>query len=296
VSAQTTTSKGLELSPLRTELTIQPGTSVEGTIRVTNTTNTQIDVALNAEVFSTINQQYDYAFSSESNVVDWIAFTPTGVTVAPGASSNVGYRVSVPLTAEPGGRYISLFASTDSLGEGQSVLSRQRVASLLYITVVGDISRSGKLLSLNSPLFIGDNSTWGMTIQNTGSTHFRSRYNVTVQNAITGGRVAIVDADSLILPGTVRALNDKLPIPKWPGIYKITYTIGLGDTPAVAETRIALYFPLIWVIASICLTGASIIGISSIRHRSPRVQSKKQSRRSPKEPKQVSKKSQSPKK
>ena len=65
-----------------------------------------------------------------------------------------------------------------------------------------------------------------------------------MNNLFWNSTVANMSGDALILPGTVRSVPDKLPIPQWPGIYKLVYTIGLGDTPAKVETRFILYMPL----------------------------------------------------
>ena len=57
--------KGLTLSPLRNEIEIAPGTSLDGVLTVTNSTKKPMTVSMNAEAFSVINQQYDYAFTAE---------------------------------------------------------------------------------------------------------------------------------------------------------------------------------------------------------------------------------------
>lgn len=248
--------KGLGLSPLRTELNIAPGTSLDGTLTVTNTTNVPMVVGLDAEEFSVINQQYDYAFTAESNVTKWVTFSDPEINLAAGEIKKVSYTIGVPLSAEPGGRYISLFASTDTGSNNSGVVSVQRVASLLYITVLGDVSRFGHLMSLSSPWWISGNSKWSTVIQNTGTTHFQSRYNVKIKDLLWGGTSASMSGDALILPGTVRLVVDTLPAPKWPGIYKVNYLIGLGDTPAVKQTRLILYLPL-WatILMIIAVTG-----------------------------------------
>lgn len=241
--------KGLTLSPLRSELDIAPGTSFDGTLMVANSTNQPMAVHMSAEEFSVINPQYDYAFTAESDVAKWATFTPEDVSLAAGKSQKVTYNIGVPLTAEPGGRYISLFASTDTATASEGVKSRQRIASLLYITVDGDVTRVGHLLSLTSPWAINSVSMWSMALQNTGTTHFHSRYNVSVQNLLSHSVAASMSGDALILPGTVRAVSDTLPSPKLPGLYKVVYTIGLGDTPAVVETHFVLYLPLMMIVS-----------------------------------------------
>lgn len=235
--------KGLTLSPLRSELDITPGTSLNGILTVTNSTDKVMSVSLNAEEFSVIDPQYDYAFTVESDLTKWVSFVPENTSLVAGETKKISFSVGVPLTAEPGGRYISLFASTNTSAPVGGVSSRQQIASLLYITVRGDVTRSGHLVSLSAPWAIGGQSIWSINLQNTGTTHFRSRYNVSVQNLIGNSVVASMAGDALILPGTVRAVSDTLPSPQLPGIYKVIYTIGLGDTPEAVETRFMVYMP-----------------------------------------------------
>ncbi len=244
VTAQTAESKGLTLSPIRTELNIVPGTLSDGVLITTNSTDKPIVVQLSAEEFSVVNQQYDYSFSSGSDISKWVTFASNNLNLAAGESKQVSFSVSVPLSAEPGGRYLSLFASTDIKISDSGINSRQRVASLLYITVDGNVIRDGNLISLTSPWVIGGDNMWSMTLQNTGTTHFRSRYSAVIKNVLFDGEVTSVSGDTLILPGTVRVISDKLPLPQFPGLYKIVYTIGLGDKPAVLETRWLIYMPL----------------------------------------------------
>ncbi|HUC96771.1 MAG TPA: hypothetical protein VMR16_03875 [Candidatus Saccharimonadales bacterium] len=250
--------KGLTLSPLRTEVGITPGTSLDGVIRVTNNSTKPMDVTLTAEVFSVIDQQYDYAFTAESNVVKWVTFNHSAVSLAPGKNQDITYTVGVPLSAEPGGRYISLFASTDTGSTSSGVQSRQQVASMLYITVLGDVSRVGHLVSLSSPWLISGSSTWSAVLQNTGTTHYRSRYNLQINGLFLNKAVAGMSGEALILPGTVRLISNNLPAPFWPGLYKEIYMIGLGDTPAVTKIRLVLYMP-IWVTILVLVLIATVI-------------------------------------
>lgn len=253
--------RGLTLSPLRSELEISPGTSLDGILTVKNSTDKLMTVSLVAEEFSVINQQYDYAFTAESNMAKWVSFSPSEVDLIAGETKQVKYTVGVPLLAEPGGRYISLFASTDTGNLDNAIKSRQRVASLLYITVSGKVTRVGSLASLSSPWLISDSSSWSVALRNSGTTHFRSRYDVQVLNLIGNDVVASIPGDALILPGTIRLINNILPLPKLPGIYKVVYMIGLGDSPAVTETRYIIYAPIyaIFIFIAIITSLVSIL-------------------------------------
>src|SRR5680860_1013498 len=60
--------KGLMLSPLRTEFNIAPGTSLDGILEVTNSTDKLMVVDMAAEEFNVVDQQYNYAFTPDTNV------------------------------------------------------------------------------------------------------------------------------------------------------------------------------------------------------------------------------------
>jgi hypothetical protein len=257
-SVNASTLKGMTVSPLRAELELAPGTSLDGALMITNSTDKPMSVSLSAEEFSVINQQYDYAFTQDSDVAKWVRFAPSELSLAAGENKTVKYTVGVPLSAEPGGRYISLFASTSASPADSSIVSQQRVASLLYITVLGDVTRTGHLVSLSSPWVINDKATWSVVLQNTGTTHYRSNYNVSINN-LFGGEVANGQGSNLILPGTVRAISSDLPLPKWPGIYKIVYSFSLGDSQSAELTRYMLYVPTIAILGFLVIITTSIV-------------------------------------
>jgi hypothetical protein len=260
--------RGLTVTPLRSELEVSPGTSVDGVLTITNLTDTDMKVGLSAEEFSVIDQQYDYAFTAESNLAKWVLFGKSSVNLQAGESQSVSYKVGAPLSAEPGGRYISLFASTDSADSNSGISTRQRVASLLYITVLGDVSRSGSLVSLAAPWLMSGNDIWSATLRNTGTTHYRSQYMVSVYN-IFGNAAATSDInDSLILPGTIRTISGTVPTPQLPGIYRVVFKIGLGDTPARFESRYVLYMPpAAWIALTVFLAMFIWYVMSRLKHK-----------------------------
>lgn len=256
--------KGLTLSPLRSELEIAPGTSLSGTLTVTNSTDKPMTVDFSAEEFSVVGRQYNYAFNAQSDVAKWATFNPSEVNLTAGQSINVRYTVGVPLSTEPGGYYISLFASTTVGPADDQGNSQQRVASLLYTTVYSDVlgavTKVGRVLDLSSPWLITDKGIWGMTLQNGGTAHYRSNYSIKVQD-LFGEKVGDDQNSALILPNTIRALSGEIPMPSIPGVYKIIYTIGLGDIPNATVVRYMLFLPLwsIMIIVAAIVSGGYLL-------------------------------------
>lgn len=260
VGAQADLQAGLTVSPLRTELTIRPGTTQRSTLKVANEGSQAIVVDLTSEIFSVINPEYDYRFDEDTEVASWVQFGVTRAVLQPGQSRSIAYDIAVPIGAEPGGRYISIFASTDSGQEEGAITSRQRVASLLYITVDGPVTREGVFLSLSAPWWVSGESAWSATLQNQGTTHFRSKYSVVVQDLFTGQNVTEREQDALILPGTVRRITDTLQTPPFAGIYRAVYTVGLGDQPAHVESRVIVYAPTwVWAVVGVVLAMTALL-------------------------------------
>jgi len=234
--------RSLGISPLRSELTITPGTSFDGSITLTNSGKDPLVVTLDAEAFSVTDQVYDYSFDPAGTGVDWVSFSNNSIHIQPGGASTIRYKVAVPISAEPGGRYLTILASSDPTTNTDGVTSINRVATLLYITIAGDVTRTGKVLTFDSPILTAGDATWTATLQNGGTTHFHSIYNVTVR-PVFGNMLSSSEADSLILPSTIRLISQQIPHLDWIGLYRLDYTIGLGDVPAQQETRWILNVP-----------------------------------------------------
>lgn len=254
------TIKGLSISPIRVEQEIIPGTAKSGILNITNSSETSIQVLMSAEEFSVINQQYDYAFSPQSDIAKWVSFDENEYTLEKNESIAVKYSIDVPLSAEPGGRYISLFASTNADPNSAIQSSIKRVASLLFLNVSGDVSRIGKLININSPWLVFNEASWSANLQNSGSTHYRSRYTVQVKS-IFGRVISSNINESLILPGSIRTIFELMPTPKLPGLYVMNYHIGLGDTPAVSINQLMLYLPS----SSVGLFGLFLIFLMAVK-------------------------------
>jgi hypothetical protein len=101
-------------SPLSDDRTVPPGEVYVGTIVVANGTDEiqqakvyQTDYAFHADG----SNRYDAPGSSPRSNAGWVEFSPRAVTLAPGETVQVQYRVTVPLEAEgqaPAGSYWSM--------------------------------------------------------------------------------------------------------------------------------------------------------------------------------------------
>ncbi len=262
-SAETAPARRLKIYPLRAEVSIKPGTAYTGSFTLENTGTEPLSVQLSAEEFNVTDEAYDYVFKPQSNVNEWVHFATSSIELAPKVKYPVNYVVNVPIGTEPGGVYLSLFGASIP-NPDSSIESVDRVGSLLYITVPGDITKTGTLLSFSSPLLgIGD-TPWSATLRNSGTAHFSTDYSVSLQT-LWGTTISKEESSSLILPRSVRLLQGSLQPPTWLGLYVTHYDIPLGDNGNAIGTRPYLYLPLNQTLPLLTLIAGIIIFISATR-------------------------------
>lgn len=246
VSAETMPKRRLLITPLRSELVIDAGTAYKGTVMLSNTGTSSLTIKLDAQAFDVVNQNYDYVFKPKSPVNDWVNFAQPSIVLNAGQSYTVNYLISVPIGAEPGGKYISIFASAQpSTKDG--ITTVDRVGSLIYMTVPGAITKTGELLSLKSPFIATDQISWSAIIRNSGTAHFRNIYEARL-TTLWNTDITTTKDSALILPTSVRLVQGMIGRPKLLGLYKVHYTFSLGDTPNAEKTMFVVYLPPVQVI------------------------------------------------
>ena len=242
--APQTMAGSLSIEPIREELTLKTEQSIDNQLIVRNSTDKPISVSLEAESFSVINESYDYGFTKAEDLKSWVRFNETSVQLPAKESHLFTYTVSAPQNAEPGGKYIAIFSTTNSETKN-AVTSLERAGTLLYITIPGAITKIGTVVDARTPTMNFRRQINSIArIRNTGSAHFKSRTKIEVRN-IFGGFISSREDEHLLLPNTVRAVEEPVLLGKFPGLYRIRTTIGLGDTPAHTKTQLVWYVPFL---------------------------------------------------
>lgn len=146
-TASTTSGNGLKISPVRTDLTINPGTSKTITLFVQNVTSTT------TTFHAVVN---DFVAGSGENgapalILDPTQYAPTNslkrdisvipdITIAPGQTQPVKVTIAIPQGA-PGGGYFGAvrFVPSSAAAGKQNVTLSASVGSLILVRVPGDI-------------------------------------------------------------------------------------------------------------------------------------------------------------
>lgn len=209
------------VGPGRSEVELAPGESKTIEISVTNRIS---DDRLFEFVVEDITGTDDGASLvavkegevSPYSIVDYISFPENTINLALGERARIPVTITVPADAEPGGHYGSIFISTLRKGEAATDAAPQptspiiaRIGSLVFLTVKGDVERSG----ITSGVDVIDNGKlWfeegpidlGITYENTGSVHLNPYGEISITNMI-GEEVGFVELEPwFVLPKSIR--------------------------------------------------------------------------------------------
>ena len=136
LSVKPVSAGSLSIQPLRQELELKPGQANSSNILVRNTGREPATINISAESFGVINEDYDYSFTQSQDLAKWVRFDEQKTTILPNQSFKFNFTISVPISAEPGGKYIAIF-STLSSQSLSNINSIERVGQLIYLSVSG---------------------------------------------------------------------------------------------------------------------------------------------------------------
>lgn len=211
--------RGITISPVRQEMTVEPGKVSTGSFIVGNTTDEPIKVNLSVEQFSVADYTYDYEFRAPPSN-DWVKMRQPQIEIAPNRTQKISFDVAVPAKSPPGGYYFSLFASTTIDGPG--LPGTVRAASLLYMKVEGELVRTSVMENGSIPFWVtGGQVPYKFDVKNTGNVHFSAYFYGQLETLF--GPLPETGTSHLLMPGATRTIEGSIPSPIFPGIYKMTY-------------------------------------------------------------------------
>lgn len=282
--AQTSQSVGITVSPVIDNISVNPGQTVNRLIKITNPTNKTITLYPITLNFTTDNKEGKPVFysdtqkSSRYSLSAWIKPNVTSLTIAPLQFTQLGYTITAPSDAEPGGHYGSILLSTEppklDISSPTQVSVVGLIGTLLLVNVPGDVVTSGAIASFDAPTFlIKGPAGFIATITNTGNTHFRPIGDIKIKN--WSGAVAtdltVNDTQGAVLPESQRQFTNNWDF-DWKsfGRYSATVLLVYGSPEkTMTETRIFYIFPY-WLIVAIVLTIVLLLWlINKLRRRKP---------------------------
>lgn len=293
VQAQTTnTANTLKVTPVRTDLQVNPGESKIVDITVSNLTSDDITVRASSNDFVAGDEQGTPSLILEEN-----QYAPShslkrfmapieNVTIPANSAESVKVSITVPSGAKAGGYFGAVrFAPTTPDGGGQVNLSAS-VASLILLTVPGEVTEQLSLTDFNvqqggrsnSVFFDGKNVEISARFASTSSIQLGPIGKVSVKK----GDAVVYETDfnnktprDVILPDSARRWNIPVENIEGFGRYTAVATFTYGQTNQTIESEVS-FWVIPWYVIAIAggvlllLAGVAVAVILTVRNKRKR--------------------------
>ncbi len=200
--AQVNEGIGVRITPTLIEERVEPGTSVAGTVTVTNTSAFAQEFNLVTRNVTHVDTAGRPTFSredadTEGTLAAWITLTERSISLASGESARVGYTVLVPEDAPPGTHFGGVFVDRradrlDTSGAGVGYM----VGALMSIQAGGEVVERLQIreFSTDRSLYTAPEPEFLVRIENQGNIYEEVQGLVTITDMF-GNTVETVTLD-----------------------------------------------------------------------------------------------------
>jgi hypothetical protein len=262
------------VGPGRAEIEVKPGQTIVYEISVANRIDDNRVFNLEVEdVAGSADGSRSVQLLGEERgpytVKDYITFPEKSFTLDLGDRARIPVTISLPPDAEPGGYYGSVLVSTVKGAErsevGESTTESPivaRISTLFFITVPGDIKKSGEMKELsliNKPWWYEKGPIdFNILYENTGSIHLNPYGEIRIKN-IFDEEVGFMELEPwFVLPKSLRSKEVKWDREMLLGRYVATAYINRGYDDVVDEKSV-VFWVLPWKLMVGTFVGIFII-------------------------------------
>jgi len=252
------------------DLRAAPGEVIQATVRIKNTSDQPMPIESSFQNFILSDDgmtpiPLDNEVSNRWSLSSWVTISPKNQILGARQSAVVNVVINVPKDALPGGHYGMVLhqpgAATSKEEMSQSSIS-QRVGTLIYLMVEGEINEEAFIRDFNFPQF----SEYGpvpfsFLVENVSDIHIHPQIGVEIYNLL-GQKIDTINIETQnVFPFTPRTFKSQWDRVWGIGRYKarIVMSYGLENKLVIAQT----YFWLvpIKIVISIVLVILAVIGI-----------------------------------
>ncbi len=207
----------LTITPIRYEISGDPGQTLSETMTLVNETNTAQTYYAS---FSNFEAQGDTGSPTfvdpKDDLGTWITTEQASVNLGAGQQKIISFKITIPKNAEPGGHFAALFWGTSPGSQPGQVSVGSKTGMLILLSVNGDVKEAAGLIDFqtNSKKWFYKELPVGFQYRfsNQGGDRVKPQGSVVIRS-ILGWRVKKVNAnqfDGNVLPNTTRKFN-----PEW---------------------------------------------------------------------------------
>lgn len=236
--------ENITASPTQISVTLTPGSTTKGQATIINDGDKSYAFKTYVAPYRVSGEDYDQSFSraaGASDPSDWIKVDIKPVTLAPRQSVVVPYSITVPAGTGGGGYYATLFYETlPRATAGSGVATTQRVGSVVYMRVEGEIIERGRIESFKAPFFQpGPPVAVELRMRNDGNVHYTAEIDELITD-VFGHEKYRTKVVRKVLPQTTRRFD--LAWQKAPafGLFKVGGEVRYLNQRSTLPTRYVL--------------------------------------------------------
>jgi hypothetical protein len=236
--AQAAETQGFQISPPITTLSLDRGTSTQGTMKVTNLTGQQMTLAVGKTDFGATGEDGQTIIGPTSDPLysldPYFTLGTSTVTVPPDGTESVNYTIAVPSNAEPGGRYGAITFDTipGPLPNGESGASvKQELAGLILLRINGPTHEQLAVASFTTDKSFYEYGPVNFTVRvkNDGNVHEKPTGQIVVKDMLGLTTAKLTVPSQYVLPDAIRRLTAQLNRHLLFGRYTATLTLQNGS-------------------------------------------------------------------
>ncbi len=210
-----TSVQAVTVSPVRLEITGNPGTTVHSEFVVTNDEASEKTFYSTFENFEAQGETGTPNFiPAKDGLATWIT-APGSVTLKPGEKQTIPFSITIPSNAEAGGNFAAIFLGTtppEKQGQVQVAIGG-RIGILVLLKVSGLVSEKGGLLEFfaegKKSIFASEPVNLYYRFQNNGGDRIKPTGSVVIRNTfgLTAATLSANPSEGNILPASIRKFN-----------------------------------------------------------------------------------------
>jgi hypothetical protein len=232
----------------------KPGSTIETTIQVKNSSDIPLTLTTAAEDFIVDQDTGDPIPVKEDvpsnwSLASWLTIAPTVHSLAPREIAQLKVIVKVPTDALPGGHYAMILhspSSTSDTANGSGSSISQRVGTLLYFVVDGQVNEEAYIRQIeNHSFFEFGPVPFSFKIENRSDIHLRPHIQVEIRNML-GQKIDTFQVETQnIFPGNLRSFSDQWSRKWGVGRYAATILASYGSQGKIIQGQFYFWmFPI----------------------------------------------------
>jgi hypothetical protein len=237
--------ESIKIQPTLVEEKVEPGKSFSSVVNATNLGSSAQTYKVSVRDIESIDDNGYPVFAKEHEATgfemsSWVKISRSEITIAPGATAEVPFTVTVPKDASPGGHFGTIFLSTQ--GEKPKTVGASvgyQVGAILSFQIAGDVKEEARIRQFTSDKSIYGESkaVFRVKVENLGNTLVRPRGLLEIVDMF-GKKTATLnlnESEAAILPHSTRDFtvtwdDDRVRMGKYQAIATLEYGTDVKHT------------------------------------------------------------------